>query len=84
VTDAIMSQMGSDSRAQGAHSAIDLDRGPGTCVFQKGLDVTQYESGIHGEVSPRQGLLVIPHLWPAGQQRLPPRTPILQQLQSLR
>jgi hypothetical protein len=38
--------------------------------LQQGLDVAQYESGIHGGSSVRQGLLVIPYLGPAGQKPL--------------
>jgi len=48
-------QMGGNGRAQGARGAIDLQHGPGARVFQAGLDVTQYESGIHGDGSARQG-----------------------------
>ena len=62
MTLALARQMSSDGRAHGPCGAIDFDRGPGTCVFQEGLDVTQYESGIHGGSSVREGLLVIPYL----------------------
>ena len=51
-----------------AYCAINLHRGPGTCVFQQGLDITQYESGIHGDGNARQGLLVIPYPWLVGQE----------------
>jgi hypothetical protein len=63
-------QVGSDGRAHRAHGAINFHRGPAACVLQQGLDVAQYESGIHGGSSVRQGLLVIPYLGPAGQKPL--------------